>query len=254
MVINKIPRQKAWQQVASQLQELIVEGHWEKGEKLPGEIELAKQFGVSRSTLREALRELASIGLVQIRHGEGNFAWYPDVEEYLHPLMPRLVVERDDVLSIMEARSMVEVQTARLAAKRATDEEIEELASLIQKMEASANDREKFAHYDHDFHKLIAIATHNNVILKIYEAIEVLLVSQQLEIVGYPGAMERGINGHKAVYAAIAGRDQQEAAAAMRKHMEQTYQAIMANMQKGVACDEEDRVHRAGIDGPTDGD
>lgn len=229
VAIDKIPRRKAWQQVANQLQKLIVSGHWAKGERLPGEIELAKQFGVSRSTLREALRALSSAGLVQIRHGEGSFVWYPEVDNYLNSLMPQLLIEREDVLAIMEARSMVEVQTARLAAERATPGEVDKLASLLGRMEASGHDRRQFAQYDHAFHKQIAMATHNNVIIKIYEAIEVFLVSQQLQIVDYSDAIERGVNDHKAIFSAIASGDQRKAADVMQKHMLQTYQAIMEN-------------------------
>lgn len=232
MDVDRIPRPQVWQQVASQLQTLIVTGHWGKGEKLPGEIELSKQLGVSRSTLREALRALSSNGLVKIKHGEGTFAWYPEVDEYLNPLMPRLLVEREDVLAIMEARSMVEAETARLAAQRATPEELDELASLLEKMEASVDDRKQFAHYDHAFHKQIAHATDNKVIIKIYEAIEVFLVSQQLTIVNFVDAIERGLNDHRAVLTAIADGDGQKATDAMRKHMIQTYQAIMANRRK----------------------
>jgi GntR family transcriptional repressor for pyruvate dehydrogenase complex len=231
LAINKIQRAKAWEQVASQLQELIVTGYWKKGERLPGEIELAKQFGVSRSTLREALRALSSNGLVQIRHGEGSFVWYPEVEEYLNPLMPRLLVEREDVLAIMEARSMVEVRTARLAAERATPREVKELAALLEKMEASKDDRREFAKLDHRFHKQVAVATHNKVIIKIYEAIEVFLLSQQLEVVDYVDAIDRGVNDHQAIYAAIAGGDPEGAEEVMAKHMKRTYEAIMANRQ-----------------------
>ena len=90
MAINKIRRKKVWEEVAEELQRLIVDGHWQKGEQLPSEIELAKEFGVSRSALREALRSLSSMGLVQLRHGEGYFVWYPEVEAFLNPLMPRL--------------------------------------------------------------------------------------------------------------------------------------------------------------------
>lgn len=232
MAINKIHRKKVWQEVAEELQRLIVDGHWEKGEKLPGEVDLAKEFGVSRSTLREALRALSSRGLVQIRHGEGNFVWYPEAEDYLNPLMPRLLVDREDVFAIMEARSMVEVKTAALAAERATAETIAELRSLLENMERSREDRKQFAHYDHSFHKQIALATKNNVILKIYEAIEVFLVSQQLQIVDYVDAIERGITDHRAILEAIVAGDQEQAAEAMRAHLERTYQAIMDNRRK----------------------
>ena len=131
MAINKIRRKKVWEEVAEELQRLIVDGHWQKGEQLPSEIELAKEFGVSRSALREALRSLSSMGLVQIRHGEGNFVWYPEAEDFLNPLMPRLLADREDVLAIMEARSMVEVKTAMLAAQRATPEMLAEMEKLL---------------------------------------------------------------------------------------------------------------------------
>lgn len=232
MAINKIRRKKVWEEVAEELQRLIVDGHWQKGEQLPSEIELAKEFGVSRSALREALRSLSSMGLVQIRHGEGNFVWYPEAEDFLNPLMPRLLADREDVLAIMEARSMVEVKTAMLAAQRATPEMLAEMEKLLEKMEASQYDREKFARYDHGFHKQIALATQNNVIVKIFEAIEVFLVSQQLEIVSYTDAVERGITDHRAIMAAIRAGDPEQAAEAMNAHMERTYKAILENTRK----------------------
>lgn len=230
MTINRIERKQAWQEAAEELQRLIVNGHWEKGERLPGEVELAKQLGVSRSTLREALRSLSCMGLVQIRHGEGNFVWYPEPEDYLNPLMPRLVCERDDVLAIMEARTMVEVQTARLAAERAAPEMLLELESLLRTMEELGEDRWQFAHFDHRFHKQIAVAAQNKVIAKIYEAIEVFLLSQQLRIVDYPDAIERGIHDHGQILCAIKAGDPELAAEAMRAHMERTYEAIVENL------------------------
>lgn len=193
-------------------------------------MELARELGVSRSALREALRSLSSIGLVQIRHGEGNFVWYPDAGDYLNPLMPRLMVDREDILAIMEARHMVEVTTARLAAQRATPEMISEMELLLEKMEASRDDREQFAHHDHGFHKQIALATQNSIIVKIYEAVEVFLVSQQLRTVHYPDAIERGINDHRAILAAIQAGDGELAAEEMRAHMERTHNVIIKNM------------------------
>ncbi len=232
MTIKQIRRKKVWEEVAEELQRLIASGHWEKGEKLPSEVELAKEFGVSRSALREALRSLSSMGLVQIRHGEGNFVWYPEAEDYLNSLVARLMVDREDVLAIMEARSMVEVKTAMLAAERVTPELLSEMELLLEKMEASSDDRERFARYDHRFHKQIALATQNSVIVKIYEAIEVFLVSQQLKIVFYLDAIERGIKDHRAILSAIKAGDGELAAEAMNAHMESTYRAILENTGK----------------------
>ena len=172
---------------------------------------------------------MSSNGLVQIRHGEGSFVWYPEVEEYLNPLMPRLLVEREDVLAIMEARSMVEVRTARLAAERATPREVKELAALLEKMEASKDDRREFAKLDHRFHKQVAVATHNKVIIKIYEAIEVFL-SQQLEVVIMLTLLTVAstiIRQFMRPSPAVILREPRR----LGQHMKRTYEAIMANRQ-----------------------
>ena len=99
-------------------------------------------------------------------------------------------------------------------------------------MEASQGDRGQFARCDHRFHKTIALATDNKVIVKIYEAIEVFLVSQQLQIVYYADAIERGIRDHRAILDAIKAGDAQAAAEAMSSHMEHTYKAILENTQR----------------------
>ncbi len=234
MTIQRIERKKIWQEVADKIQSLIISGYWKKGDRLPGEIQLAKEFGVSRSTLREAIRQLSSMGLVQVRHGEGTFVWYPDVEEFLNPLMPRLMTDREDVTAIMEARSMVEVETARLAAQRRSQGELERLQEYYQKMVAAADDRKRFAKTDHTFHKQIALSTHNPVIIKIYEAVEVFFVSQQLQIVDYQGAVQRGISDHAEILEAIAAGDHLEAARAMRSHMKHTQRAIAESHERLV--------------------
>jgi len=86
--IEKIGRKKVWEEAADQIQALIVEGYWEQGERLPGEVELASQFGISRSALREAIRQLSSMGLIEVKHGEGNYVSYPSLETLLPPLCP----------------------------------------------------------------------------------------------------------------------------------------------------------------------
>ena len=226
MAIQKIDRKKIWEEVADKMQALIISGFWQKGERLPGEVQLAKEFGVSRSTLREAIRQLSSKGLVQVRHGEGTFVWYPEADEFMSPLLPRLIMDREDITSIMEARSMVEVETARLAALRRTDEELARLQELFEQMKESVHDRKRFAKKDHAFHKQVALAAHNPIIIKIYEAVEVFLVSQQLRIVDLADALERGVSDHQVILGAITNGDGPAAAEAMLNHIKHTQAAV----------------------------
>jgi GntR family transcriptional repressor for pyruvate dehydrogenase complex len=231
--IKKLQRKKIWEQVSDQIKALIIRGDWQVGYKLPSEIELAAQFGVSRPTLREALRHLNLLGLIDIRHGEGNFVSYPEVESFMLPLLPLLIKNKDDILSIMEARNMVEVAIAGLAANRADDEEIDSLEQLLQQMvEFNPNneqDKEQFAKTDYLFHKQIALATRNPIIIKMYQAIEDLLLGQQLRIIGFPNAMVNGIAEHQKIFDAIKKKDVQEAGIAMSSHMKNTLKRILSS-------------------------
>ncbi len=228
--IERIHRKKVWEEAADKLQALIVEGYWKQGERLPGEVELANQFGISRSTLREALRQLASIGLIEVRHGEGNYVSYPSLENLLPPFMPILLSEREDILAIMEARSMIEVRTAGLAASRVTEDELERLKLLLDRMILHKGNPESFAKTDHAFHRQIALATKNKVIIKIFDAIDVFLVNQQLEIIKYEGAFERGIRDHQNILKAIVAKDEDDAIEAMHRHMDNTRKAIIESL------------------------
>lgn len=232
MEIKKLERKKVWEKVSDQIKYLIITGDWQPGRRLPAEIELANQFGVSRPTLREALRQLNLLGLVDIRHGEGNFVSYPDAESFMGPLLPLLIENKDNILAITEARNMIEVKTASLAASRASEEEIESLSNYLQQMLASNNNKEQFAKTDHLFHKQISLATHNPIIIKMYQAIEDLLIGQQLRIIELPDAVKNGIMEHQKIFNAIKSRNIIAAQAAMHNHMEGTLERILDNLKK----------------------
>jgi GntR family transcriptional repressor for pyruvate dehydrogenase complex len=230
--IKKLQRKKAWEEVADQIKALIIAGDWQVGDRLPPEVELAGQFGVSRPTLREALRQLNLFGLIDIRHGEGNFVSHPETESFMLPLLPLLIKDKDNVLAIMEARSMIEVKTASLAANRANVNDIEILSKYLQQMMALSDNKEQFAKTDHLFHRQVALATRNPIIIKMYQAIEELLLGQQLLIIEIPDAIKRGIDEHQKIFAAIKDKNARAARAAMLEHMESTLERILINLKK----------------------
>ena len=231
MAIKKLERKKAWEEVFDQIKGSIISGDWELGQRLPAETELAAQLGVSRPTLREALRQLNLLGLVDIRHREGNFVSHPEVESFMVPLLPLLIKNKDNILAIMEARNMIEVKTASLAASRASAAELEALNDYLQHMIAFNHDNEQFAKTDHLFHRQIALATRNQIIIKMYQAIEELLLGQQLRLIELPNAVEKGIVEHQKIFQAIKNRDTHAARATMQEHMENTLERILANFK-----------------------
>lgn len=232
MDIKKIHRKKAWEEVCDQIKALIIAGSWRPGDRLPAEIELAAQFGVSRPTLREALRQLNLFGLIDIRHGEGNFISRPNAESFMTPLLPLLIENKDNILSIMEARNMIEVKTASIAASRASESEIQLLNHYVEQMVDFSNNKEQFAKTDHLFHKQIALATRNPIIIKMYQAIEDLLLGQQLRIIGLPDAIENGISEHRKIVEALKKRDAQAAGKSMQSHLENTMERILTKFKK----------------------
>lgn len=225
--IKRIDRTRVWERVADQLQDLILSGHWKAGDKLPSETTLAGSFGVSRASLREALRQLGSLGLVEMRQGEGNYVSTPDLAKVLSPLEFALIEEHDNLLAIMETRRMIEVGTAGLAAIRASDKDRQRLSNIFEQMLAAKDDLESFAKADHAFHRQIALSTKNTVIIKIYDAIDMLLVHQQLEIVELQGALERGLRDHDRILQAIITGDGTKASDIMQIHLDNTHEAII---------------------------
>ncbi|TCL61783.1 GntR family transcriptional regulator [Hydrogenispora ethanolica] len=228
-IIKSIARKKVWEEVSDRIKSMIIKGYWKPGDKLPAEVELAHQFGISRPTLREAIRHLSLMGLIDVRHGEGNFVSLPQAESFMRPLLPMLLQDRENILAVMEARRMIEVQNAACAALRLGEGQLQILESSLQEM-AEVSDEEQFAKIDHLFHKTIAISTKNPIIFKMYEAVEDLLLGLQLRTIVFPGAMPDGFSEHQEIVKAIARRDSKLAGEAMNHHMEKTLKRILENI------------------------
>jgi GntR family transcriptional regulator, transcriptional repressor for pyruvate dehydrogenase complex len=148
--------------IVQQIIDLISHGVLEPGERLPPERDLCKQFGVGRSSLREALRSLCIFGIIEVRLGEGTFIstgsakYLEKILQWGYLLEPKIL---DD---LMETRIFLEAQTAFLAAQRATPENLKDIGQTIRGMEESLGSYERFLDYDMQFHLAIAKATQNN--------------------------------------------------------------------------------------------
>lgn len=143
---------------------MIAEGLLQPGDKLPSLKELAEQSGVSRATVREAFSSLQGKGLIELRHGTGTFVAHAELEKRLFaPLHAALLIGRNDLISLHEVRTILEVGASRWAASNRTAEAYEEIAAALTEFEWASTDTD-LARADLRFHQAIANATGNMVI------------------------------------------------------------------------------------------
>lgn len=168
-----IKAKKIYEEIVEQIRLLMAEGELKPGDKLLPERELAGRLQVSRASVREAIRALEMMGFVEIRPGDGTFIRDRNADEIIQPLAMFLAVEKSSLLEMFEIRRIFESATAALAAERASDEEILNLGTALDNMIQSCNvkDSEKGEEYDTAFHYIIAEATHNSLLIRLFRTI-----------------------------------------------------------------------------------
>jgi DNA-binding FadR family transcriptional regulator len=216
---------KAYEQVNDQLRELIVSGGLAPGERLPNEAVLAREFGVSRATVREALRILAAQNLIRTTKGAGggSYVTLPTVDhisEFLHGSLNLLSeAERVSLEDLLEVRELVEVPAARLAAQRSTDEDVERLRESIPESPLRMTTQEQFA-YNKTFHTVIVEACGN---MLLYIAVQPVFTVLQTHLARSTlgKGFHRSVNEHHhRIVEAVEAGDADGAASEMHAHLE----------------------------------
>jgi GntR family transcriptional regulator, transcriptional repressor for pyruvate dehydrogenase complex len=218
--------------IAEQIMAMITDGHLKPGDRLPTEPELMEQFGVGRSTLREALKSLVMAGLIETRRSAGTFV----SESYSGFLSDRLkwtvVFSSQELQHIVEVRYALEGQTAALAAERATVEQKEQLAHLYMAL-IEAQDPETAAECDTAFHVLIAEASHNPVLISLILSIRTLIrdyIEASYAKWGSYDEIDRDENvvQHQPIVKAVQASQPQEARQAMLDHLDASHRWMLA--------------------------
>ena len=212
-------------QVFEQLRDRIMGRAWPPGAKIPSENALAQALGASRVSIREALHMLASLGLLETRHGGGTYVREYTGEIFLNPLLPMLALDTPDVMHVLEYRKIVERGIACLAVKRAGHEEIEELENAFQTMERHRNNVHSFAEADLRFHLLLAKTTRNPVVIKVNAILTDIMKLSMYGIVGELGVKD-GLFYHRRILDAIKAGDQHVAESLMEEHVERTIRRL----------------------------
>ncbi|HEU0027396.1 MAG TPA: FadR/GntR family transcriptional regulator [Ktedonobacterales bacterium] len=217
-----VGRGKLFEQIVEQIRERIVRGELRAGDRLPPERELALSFGASRTAVREALKTLAQMGLVEMAPGRGTVV--TDNTSHAMRSSISLMMRVGRLRSpdyLVELREIIEPEIAALAAKRADAAEVAALREAIERMDGALHHSEAYIAADNDFHRTLALATRNPLILSLVDSIVDLLAEQRKLIFSAPGGPERGQVNHRALLEAAERRDVEAARAAMRAHLAQ---------------------------------
>jgi len=207
-------------QIVTQVRDAILTGKLQPGHRLPSEKDLLVQFGVSKHTLREALRALESMGFIEIRQGAGGGAVICelDMDNTRDMIASFLYFKNVSVKNLCEVRKVFEPYLARLAAERLGTEDIEKLKSLNDAYRKSLKRKKPAINAEVSFHDLLAKASGNPVVVLILDFVNSLLtdIKQQMK----PGLdfSEKVLAAHESVVAAIESRDGQAAAQYMFMH------------------------------------
>src|SRR5690554_6426529 len=224
MKLKPIKNSRVYEQVIDQIKELIYTGQIKRGDKLPSERKLKEQLDVSRASIREAFSALEMIGLIESRPGEGTFIKTSPDKNVLEPLSIVLMLEENNIQDLIELRKLLEVNSAKLAAMRRNQEELQEMEKQIKKLADSSCFEEKSVRADENFHFAIARAGQNKVLyfimVSISELINYQIYNIRTKLVSKERAIKTFLEQHRLIYEAIKIKDSEQAAEAMAKHLD----------------------------------
>lgn len=219
--LKPVSRTTLSEQVALQLAEELAAKRWQPGDKLPSEAELCTAFNVGRSTLREALKSLAFIGLIRMRAGGGSYvAEQPSEYAKGRLLATGVIATHEDVRELSEARLIVETELAALCAQRASRRDLAILDDLVRKMEiAKSKDGVRFQQLDLEFHLSIASGSKNRVLAELLGNIRGSLQELIRKSLLLPRGMELACGQHQKILSALKQRNPRNARRAIRAHL-----------------------------------
>jgi GntR family transcriptional repressor for pyruvate dehydrogenase complex len=221
----ELRRDLLYEQVADQVQQMVVDEALRPGDRLPSERELSEQIGVSRSVIREAMNVLKVRGLIEARPGSGTYIRQLEVADLSAPMGLMLSIRQmpDRFRNLLEVRCTLEVAIAGLAAQRATGEDIARMEAAIVEVARQSDDAEQFTRADLAFHAALAEATHNELYSVLLAPIADLSFEFRMATHHYDAqaTIDGALVHHRRILEQVKARDPQGARQAMRDHLDQ---------------------------------
>ena len=217
--------------LTSQLEQMIVDNRVQPGDRLPAERELARQFGVSRTVVREAVRALQAKGLLEVHTGSGTIVRSPSAAAVSQTMTLFLRAGRPelDYRQVLEVRRLLEVEIAGLAAERRTEQDLERLNEVLA-LTPNVTSREEYVKVDIGFHALLAQATHNELFVLLLDSIVEILRKVREMAFDIPSAPLRAYQYHSAIMTQVQQGNAEGARQAMRDHLDEAEDTLLRAM------------------------
>jgi GntR family transcriptional repressor for pyruvate dehydrogenase complex len=225
---ERVKRTRVYEEVAAQIQAQIADGRFRPGDKLPSERELADAFGVSRASVRDAIRVLELAGLVTPKQGDGTVVRQLTIDAVVSPLASVLVQRRDLLGNLLETRKIIEPPVAFRAALNAGPEDVAAMREILERQSRKVAAGEPAIDEDTAFHYRLATAARNEVILKVLDVLMDLLREGRERSLQVAGRPQRSLEGHRRVLAAVERGDAEGARAAMDEHLEEIAEILQS--------------------------
>jgi GntR family transcriptional regulator, transcriptional repressor for pyruvate dehydrogenase complex len=226
VAFEAIRRNKVYEEVARQIQSQVLEKMC-PGDVIPPERELAQRFGVSRGSVRDAIRSLELIGLLEPRQGMGTVVCEPSAAALSGPLTAVILQKRKLVGELLEVRKVIEPPLAWRAARHATDGQIAEMEQILQRQQGKVDRGELSIEEDNDFHYLIALAADNSVMLRMVDVVMDMLLETRQRSLQIGGRSQKSLAGHRRILAALKRHDPAASQSAMLRHLEEIENIVL---------------------------
>jgi GntR family transcriptional regulator, transcriptional repressor for pyruvate dehydrogenase complex len=222
---KKIKPKKIYEEVTEALHEMIRNGQLVPGSKLESVQQLAENFQVSRSAIREALSALKAMGLVEMKQGEGTFIKEFDAKQMTFPLSTAILMKKKDVIHLLEVRKIIETGTAGLAAKNRSEEDLAAMTKALEEMKRVKGDEELGEKADFQFHLAVSSAASNPILSTLLDQVSELMIetmkeTRRLWLFSKQTTTENLVKEHAKIFDAILERNEEKAQMAMIEHLE----------------------------------
>lgn len=214
--------------IVEELKKLIMSGNYKSGDKLPPSTKLAADMGVGYTTLREALKKMEALNLIEIKQGKGIFVKdiHPDLF-VVNPAKHPLKIDKKVLLDMLYVRKIVECEAAKLASQKAKKEDLRKLMNFLENMKEDIEDTDRFIEHNVNFHVAVAQASGNTILAELLITITKLIAAEQQTVIPkIPQAKEKGCQYHDQIYKAIKNGDEAKTVQYMSEHLEQVKKDI----------------------------
>ena len=224
--IKTIKSEKIHDQVYEQLKALLLDGHWQPGEQIPSEAELCRLTGVSRVSVRTALKSLIAQGFLVSRQGEGTFVIDVSVDMNMDLLVPIIGLDKKSIIEVLEFRKILEVGLIPLLFDNLSDEDLVYLEGNVEDLEKTPEEQiEEITELDLAFHRKLCLISGNSLIIRVNQILSDLFRKSMQDVVIALGN-QTGRVYHRRIFEAMRRGDRNHTAAILQEHIENTIDSI----------------------------